>query len=149
MEVIVYVMKGSVVVMNPAPNAGLTVKEIAEKDVPEGVKYWIIDNGDLPQGEPQQSWEINETGSGNITVGVDPVKLKAIQVQEAEEQRQAMIAEANAYINSQNWPSKLALGRLKDEDKAKFNAWLDYIDAVTAVSISAAPDISWPEQPDK
>lgn len=105
--------------------------------------------GDVPEGytllvpaTPYDNWD----GKKWVT---DKEAQKLGQVAEADAQKELLIAEANAYINSQNWPSKLALGRLKDEDKAKFNAWLDYIDAVTAVSISAAPDISWPEKPDK
>ena len=40
---------------------------------------------------------------------------------------------------------KLQAGRtLSDADKAKLNAVLDYIDAVTATDTSAAPDIAWP-----
>ncbi|MEQ3426368.1 tail fiber assembly protein, partial [Citrobacter braakii] len=30
---------------------------------------------------------------------------------------------------------------------ASLNTWMDYIDAVTAIDTSTAPDISWPELP--
>ncbi|WP_237680783.1 tail fiber assembly protein [[Erwinia] mediterraneensis] len=145
-KVIIFVLNNDVMVMTPTPEeiSGLSVNDAAKIGVPEGVRYWIVDYETLPTSYPQESWDINdETGA----VFVDEVRLKKLQVAEADTQKEALIAAANAYINEQNWPSKLALGRLSDADKAKFNAWLDYIDAVTAVSTSTAPDITWPEKP--
>ncbi|CZW83554.1 MULTISPECIES: tail fiber assembly protein [Enterobacter] len=68
-------------------------------------------------------------------------------VEQAENQKQSLINDANNYIDSNQWPSKLALGRLSDEDKQSFNEWLDYMDALEAVDTSTAPDITWPEIP--
>ena len=68
-------------------------------------------------------------------------------VQQAEIQKQALINDANNHIDSNQWPSKLALGRLSDDDKALFNKWLDYLDALKAVDTSTAADITWPEIP--
>lgn len=65
-------------------------------------------------------------------------------VQQAEIQKQALINNANNYIDSNQWPSKLALGRLKDDEKASFNKWLDYLDALESVDPSKAPEIVWP-----
>ena len=70
-------------------------------------------------------------------------------VQKAEILKQALISDANNYIDSNQWPSKLALGRLSDVDKQSFNEWLDYLDALGAVDISAAPDVNWPSRPEK
>lgn len=70
-------------------------------------------------------------------------------VQKAEILKQALISDANNYIDSNQWPSKLALGRLSDVDKQSFNEWLDYLDALDAVDISAAPDVNWPSRPEK
>ena len=39
------------------------------------------------------------------------------------------------------------MGRLKDEEKEQYNAWLDYLDALEAVDTSTAPDIVWPTAP--
>ena len=103
--------------------------------------------GEVPEGytllvpaTPYDNWD----GKKWVT---DKEAQKLGQIAEADAQKETLIAAANACINEQNWPSKLALGRLSDADKAKFNAWLDYIDAVTAVSTSTAPDITWPEKP--
>ncbi|EPP3962544.1 tail fiber assembly protein [Enterobacter kobei] len=68
-------------------------------------------------------------------------------VRQAEVKKQALINDANSYIDGNQWPSKLALGRLSDDDKALFNKWLDYLDALKAVDTSTAADITWPEIP--
>lgn len=66
----------------------------------------------------------------------------------AETERQQRISAANAYINGQQWPSKLALGRMTAAEKTQFNLWLDYLDALAAVDTAAAPDLAWPEKPE-
>lgn len=103
--------------------------------------------GILPEGYtllvPATAYD-NWNGKKWVT---DKEAQKSGQVAEAEAQKESLIAAANAHINGQNWPSKLALGRLKDADKEKFNAWLDYIDAIAETSTSTAPDITWPERP--
>ncbi|HDC4519372.1 TPA: tail fiber assembly protein [Enterobacter kobei] len=68
-------------------------------------------------------------------------------VQQAEIQKQALINNANNYIDSNQWPSKLALGRLSDEDKQSFNEWLDYLDSLESVDTSTALGIMWPGIP--
>lgn len=69
-------------------------------------------------------------------------------VQQAELQKQILISQANEYIDSKQWPSKLALGRLSDADKLLFNEWLDYLDALEAVDTSTAPEVNWPDKPE-
>lgn len=68
-------------------------------------------------------------------------------VRQAEVEKLTLINDANSYIDGNQWPSKLALGRLSDDDKALFNEWLDYLDALEAVDTSPAPDITWPLPP--
>ena len=65
----------------------------------------------------------------------------------AETRKQTLIDQANAYMNSKQWPGKAALGRLKGDELLQYNAWLDYLDALDAVDTSIAPDIDWPEMP--
>ena len=67
----------------------------------------------------------------------------------AEAERQSLKNSANSFINSNQWPGKAAMGRLKDTEKAQYNAWLDYLDALDAVDTSEAPDIDWPKSPTK
>lgn len=65
----------------------------------------------------------------------------------ATAEKQARISQANEYMNSKQWPGKAAMGRLKDAEKAQYNTWLDYLDALEAVDTSSAPDINWPVAP--
>jgi hypothetical protein len=41
--------EGGVALVMPAPECGLTIEEIAAKDVPAGKPYRIVDYSDLPQ----------------------------------------------------------------------------------------------------
>nr|WP_105666111.1 tail fiber assembly protein [Cronobacter dublinensis] len=50
-------------------------------------------------------------------------------------------------IVHQHLASKLLLGRISDSEKARLNSWLDYIDALQAIDISVAPNITWPYVP--
>lgn len=54
---------------------------------------------------------------------------------------------ANEHMNSNQWPGKAALGRLKDDELMQYNLWLDYLDELNAVDITTAPDINWPVSP--
>ncbi|MBP2639001.1 MAG: hypothetical protein H6Q69_2831 [Firmicutes bacterium] len=47
MQVIVYEIEGKQVVMALNLDCGLTINEIAEKDVPSGVEYTIMDSEDV------------------------------------------------------------------------------------------------------
>jgi hypothetical protein len=40
--------EGGVAVIVPAPDCGLTIEEIAAKDVPEGKTFKIVDVADIP-----------------------------------------------------------------------------------------------------
>lgn len=50
--------EGGVAVIIPAPECGLTIEQIAQKDVPEGVEYQIVDVSDIPQDRTfRDAWE--------------------------------------------------------------------------------------------
>ena len=49
---------GGVAVIVPAPNCGLTIEQIAEKDVPAGKEYQIVDVADVPSDRTfRDAWE--------------------------------------------------------------------------------------------
>lgn len=49
---------GGVSVIIPAPECGLTIEEIAAKDVPAGKPYKIIDVSDIPSDRTfRNAWE--------------------------------------------------------------------------------------------
>lgn len=76
-----------------------------------------------------------------------PPMTKEAEIAEADAQKQMLIDQANAYMNSKQWPGKAAIGRLKTDELEQYNLWLDYLDALEAVDTSTAPDIIWPQQP--
>lgn len=50
--------EGGVAIIVPAPECGLTIEEIAAKDVPEGKEYKIIDTADVPSDRTfRDAWE--------------------------------------------------------------------------------------------
>jgi hypothetical protein len=52
---------GIVAIIVPVPDCGLTIQEIADKDVPEGKPYQIIDRSELPtETEFRDAWVYQE-----------------------------------------------------------------------------------------
>lgn len=52
---------GGVAVIIPAPESGLTIEEIAAKDVPEGKSFKIVDVADIPADRTfRAAWEYSE-----------------------------------------------------------------------------------------
>ncbi|EFI5875522.1 hypothetical protein GW108_20135 [Escherichia coli] len=76
-----------------------------------------------------------------------PAKTHEQEIAEAEGMKNILIEQANDYMNSKQWPGKAAIGRLKGEELAQYNLWLDYLDALELVDTSGAPDIEWPTPP--
>ena len=49
---------GGVAVIVPAPECGLTIEQIAAKDVPAGKPYKIVDVSDIPEDRTfRNAWE--------------------------------------------------------------------------------------------
>ncbi len=49
---------GGLAVIIPAPECGLTIEEIAAKDVPEGKPFKIVDVSDIPEDRTfRNAWE--------------------------------------------------------------------------------------------
>lgn len=52
---------GGVAVIVPAPECGLTIEEIAAKDVPAGKPFKIVDVADIPSDRTfRNAWEYQE-----------------------------------------------------------------------------------------
>ena len=50
--------EGGVAVIIPAPECGLTIEQIAAKDVPAGKPYKIVDGSDIPSDRTfRNAWE--------------------------------------------------------------------------------------------
>jgi hypothetical protein len=53
--------EGGVAVIIPAPECGLTIEQIAIKDVPAGKSYKIVDVSDIPSDRTfRNAWEYTE-----------------------------------------------------------------------------------------
>ncbi|HIC9033649.1 tail fiber assembly protein [Escherichia coli] len=69
----------------------------------------------------------------------------AANVEAAEQQKSALLVEAQAAISL--WQTELQLGILSDKDKASLILWLTYIKELQAVVLDTAPNIEWPMPP--
>ncbi|WP_140414987.1 tail fiber assembly protein [Escherichia coli] len=91
--------------------------------------------------------EIGADSSGRPVWINSPPPSKEDEVLTAEMKKISLVSEVNTYINTHQWPGKAAIGRLKSEELAQYNLWLDYLDALELVDTSSAPDIEWPTPP--
>lgn len=84
--------------------------------------------------------------SSGMPMWVDaPPMTHEEEVAAANAQKQVLIGQVNTYMNDKQWPGKAVIGRLKDDELAQYNTWLDYLDELESVDTSTAPDIVWPE----
>lgn len=68
MKVIYQTEDGGVAVIVPAPNSGLTIEQIAQKDVPTGVAYKIVEDSYIPSDRTfRNAWEVD---AATLTDGV-------------------------------------------------------------------------------
>ncbi|MGR2854754.1 tail fiber assembly protein [Erwinia sp. 1181_3] len=147
--VIIFESNNNISIVTPTPfeQSGLTIEEVAVKAVPNDIKYWIVDEVLLPTQRPQSLWVINELEDGSIEITIDAVKEHQYEVDLVTVKKDQLYDDALSFINSKQWPSKLALGRLSEKDKSSYNAVLDYMDALDQLDLTTAPDIEWPVSP--
>lgn len=100
-------------------------------------------------GVPPQDKVRGADDDGNpVWLDIPPPSAEDL-LSEAENSRRLLIDEALSFISDKQWQGKAAMGRLKDGEREQYNAWLDYLDALDAVDISAVPDVNWPSSPEK
>ncbi|EPJ0731116.1 tail fiber assembly protein [Morganella morganii] len=100
-------------------------------------------NKDTWESEIQEGWTAVSRDEADKIANPPPTKQQLIE--QAEAQKQYLIAEVNA--ETQMLQTKLALKRIKADELGLLNAWLDYLDLLEAVDVSTAPDIIWPVKP--
>lgn len=83
---------------------------------------------------------------GNPAWIPEPPPTKEQLIEQAEAQKKFLIAEVNT--ETQMLQTKLALGRIKNDEKALLIAWLDYLDELEAIDTSLGADINWPRKVD-
>lgn len=124
-----------------------------ERSMYEDAGTWPIKGVDIDEDTRNQFFVYPEgkalgADDNGYPVWIDvPPPTHGELVMQAEEKKQNLICEVNDLINSKQWPGKAAVGRLKGDDLAQYNLWLDYLDELEAVDISSAPDIEWPVAP--
>lgn len=74
-----------------------------------------------------------------------PLPTKEELITDSEAKKQKLISEVVS--ETEMLRAKLALKRIKPDEEAMLNAWLDYLDELEAVDVSTAPDIIWPVKP--
>lgn len=64
--------EGGVAVVIPAKECGLTIEQIARKDVPAGKPYKIVDVSDIPSDRTfRDAWEVTITEPDGYGIGHD------------------------------------------------------------------------------
>jgi hypothetical protein len=58
-------------VIYPALNCGLSIHDIAKKDTPAGVPYFIVDEEDFPDNDFFDAWEADFTNPDGYGIGAD------------------------------------------------------------------------------
>ena len=111
-------------------------------ELPDDNWFFVLES--IPEGKKLAA---NEAGEPVLVDIPPPTQEERISIAEAE--KRALIDKANDYMNSKQWPGKAAIGRLKGDELAQYNLWLDYLDALEAVDTSSAPDINWPVSPEE
>ncbi|MEQ5113887.1 tail fiber assembly protein [Morganella morganii] len=114
-------------------------------DITTAQELEIKELGKLPDGVTTIAPDVEFPKWNGKKWVTDIVAKKESDIAAAEAKKQYLIAEVNA--ETQMLQTKLALGRIKDNEKALLNAWLDYLDELEAVDVSTAPDIIWPMKP--
>lgn len=105
----------------------------------------IRELGDLPEGVTTVAPEVEFPKWDGKKWVTNTQAKKESNIAAAEAQKHSLIAEV--HTETEMFRVKLALGRIKDDEKALLNAWLDYLDELEAVDVSTAPDIIWPVKP--
>lgn len=93
--------------------------------------------------------KVRGTGGDGMPAWVEiPPPTQEELIAQAEREKQHRIDTANEFMNGKQWPGKAAIGRLKGDELAHYNLWLDYLDELESVDTSTAPDINWPIPPE-
>jgi len=116
--------EGGVSVIIPAPECGLTIEQIAEKDVPKGKAYKIVDVSEIPSDRYfRNAWKHSEG-----VIEVDMPKAVEIQKEKLRQERKPLLEALDAqFMIALENDDKKALADIKAEkqrlrDITNFNA---------------------------
>ena len=101
----------------------------------------LINISDLSE-QPAIGWAYSD---GEFTAPPAPEPSYEDLVSYAELKKRVLIEEV--HTKTEMLRATLMLGRIKDDEKALLNDWVDYLDELEEMDVSTAPDIEWPEKP--
>ena len=79
--------------LNPATKKPFTVQEVADKDVPDGVPYSIVENSIIPTDESfRDAWKGVGIGTTGATITEDIVKAKEIHKDNIRNTRKPLLS---------------------------------------------------------
>lgn len=108
-------------------------------------KSEIIELGELPDNVTTIAPGVDFPKWNGKKWETDKAEKKAADIAAAEAQKQYLISEVNA--NTQILQTKLALGRIMENEKVLLNAWLDHLDVILNIKTSNTSNIQWPKPP--
>lgn len=143
MKVIVYVENGNVCVMSIAPGLDISIEEIADRDVPDGCEFIIVDSGSLPEGGVQETWSIVD---GSVVV--DDEKMNSYLASQATMKKTELI---NFFWSSTaNWRLDAQMGDISNEDSKSLKEWISWrkkVEAIDPESASKENPLIFPDHP--
>ena len=78
---------------NPATDKPFTVQEIADKDVPDGVPYSIVEDSTIPTDQSfRDAWKGVNIGSNDVTIAEDMTKAKEIHKSNIRNTRKPLLS---------------------------------------------------------
>ncbi|ANZ86608.1 MULTISPECIES: tail fiber assembly protein [Citrobacter freundii complex] len=115
--------------------------------LPEDVIEVSGDIRDTYNGKPPTGKRLGINSDG-MPVWVDiPVPTKQELIQNAENERQRLLKDADAVML--DWRTELLLGEISDASRAKLSAWMAYKNEVKSADVTADPErVSWPVPPE-
>ena len=118
---------GGLSVIIPSPDCGLTVEQLAAKDVPAGLQFEVVDVADLPQSRTfRDAWERN-----GKAVGVSLTKAREIA---HSKRRNARAKELSPLDVEATIPAKAAQAEAaRQAIRDKYDATQQQIDAAADV----------------
>lgn len=129
---------------------------ISLKELYVFAETWPDDAAEIPDDvafeflSPVPAGKMRSVGDGGLPCWVDlPALTQDQKIAIAEQDKKRRINVANDYMNSRQWPGKAAIGRLKGDELASYNSWLDYLEELEALDTSSGLNPSWPEDPSR
>jgi hypothetical protein len=122
---------GGVSVIIPAPDCDLTIEQIADKDVPYGASFEIVDASDIPSDRTFRNAWLHDTTPASQKIGVDMGKAKPIAHDKRRAARASEFAplDIEATIPAKAQQAEVARQAIRD----KYDAMQTAIDAATTV----------------